>query len=409
MEILGFLVLVGVLLLGEVDHCSFTDNLTSLLSSFSSSVSLLRVEGRMSGSDMSGYTDEDVNTAKQLPKVELHLHLDGSLSPEFIGRRALARGIQLPVPPEQLRQFLMMKKLEKLNTDGNKAEKGGNWPVFDFCNQFLQTKEELSLGTLDLLDRLAQENVVYAEIRFCPFLHTKEGLTEAEVVEAVLEGARGQRKVKTGLILVALRSKNSDHGISTAQLAFKYLQKSSEDMFGVVGMDVAGDEGTYPLCDPSHAMYAGVQEAKRLGVPLTVHAGEWPEKYGSIENLRWAINQGVRRIGHGIAVRSDAESLRLLEKNNMTVEVCLTSNVGNGFKENYVKYSLSSDNLLLSGDLKLAPSPTLELLRLAVDVGLGWEEARNSLISGLESAFSPCIGRDFINDIQDRIDKIIHQ
>ena len=72
------------------------------------------------------YSAQDVARAKSLPKVELHLHLDGSLSPQFIARRALIRGIQLPTSPERLRSFLMDKKLEKLKKDNNRVEDGGN-------------------------------------------------------------------------------------------------------------------------------------------------------------------------------------------------------------------------------------------------------------------------------------------
>ena len=99
-------------------------------------------------------------------EVELHLHLDGSLSPSFIARRALVRGVTLPASPERLRGWLMDRKLHKLRADDNKAVAGGNWPVFDFCNQFLQTELELREATLDLLSRLAEDGVVYAEIRF---------------------------------------------------------------------------------------------------------------------------------------------------------------------------------------------------------------------------------------------------
>ena len=66
----------------------------------------------------------------------------------------------------------------------------GNWPVFDFCNQFLQTREELTEATLDLLIRLADDGVIYAEVRFCPELHTLEGLTREQAVEAVTAGFR---------------------------------------------------------------------------------------------------------------------------------------------------------------------------------------------------------------------------
>ena len=62
--------------------------------------------------------------------------------------------------------------------------------MFDFCNQFLQTSQELTEATLDLLTRLAEDGVIYAEVRFCPDLHTLEGLTREQAVEAVIAGFR---------------------------------------------------------------------------------------------------------------------------------------------------------------------------------------------------------------------------
>ena len=360
--------------------------------------------------DVSKYKPSDVAKAKRWPKVELHLHLDGSLSPDFISRRASVRGIMLPAPPERLRSWLMERKLDKLRKDENKADKGGNWPVFDFCNQFLQTELELREGTADLLSRLGEDGVVYAEIRFCPELHTTEGLSEEQVVEAVIQGFRSQDRVKGGLILVALRSKDAAHAVHTAHLAARYLQRG--DVAGVVGMDVAGDEGSYPLATDRDAMAEGVKEARNLGVPLSLHAGEWPEKFGSLDNLKWAVGSGARRIGHSIALRSEPELAATMKEKNITVEVCLTSNIGNGFKvanysmhpvkimqEQGVAFTLSSDNLLLSGDQDHAPSPTAEILHLVHDVGLGWEAAKWSVIHGLKSAFSPAIDEDFIERI----------
>jgi len=363
-------------------------------------------------SDLSSYPAESVTRAKSWPKVELHLHLDGSLSPDFISSRAAARGISLPAPPAQLRAWLMDRKLDKLRKDDNAVDQGKNWPVFDFCNQFLQTASELEEATLDLLNRLAEQKVVYAEIRFCPHLHMEEGLTVDQVVEAVIAGVRGQDRVVAGIILAALRSKGSSHGLEIAALSAKYLQKTASDPYGVVGMDVAGDEGNYPLSNANASMAAGVEEAKRLGVPLTLHAGEWPERFGSVANLEWAVNSGARRVGHGIAARSDEVIVKALAEKGVTVEVCLTSNIGNGFKvANYgvhpvkilsaggVAFSLSSDNLLLSGDHLHAPSPTMELLHLVEDVGLGWEAARKSVLDGLGAAFSPSVTTEFVEEV----------
>ena len=67
-------------------------------------------------------------------------------------------------------------------------EQGKNWKVFDFCNMFLQTAIELEEATVDILQRLRKENVVYAEIRFCPTLHTLESLTSEEALLAVMKG-----------------------------------------------------------------------------------------------------------------------------------------------------------------------------------------------------------------------------
>jgi adenosine deaminase len=82
----------------------------------------------------------------------------------------------------------MEQKMSAIQKNSNKAEKGKNWRVFDFCNQFLQSEEQLTKTTLDLCQRLAGKNVVYAEIRFCPELHTEQGLTAEQALIAVIKG-----------------------------------------------------------------------------------------------------------------------------------------------------------------------------------------------------------------------------
>ena len=205
--------------------------------------------------------------------------------------------------------------------------------------------------------------------------------------------------------------------MATARLAARHLQRTAAAAPGVVGVDVAGDEGGFPLASDEDPMAAGLREAASLGVPATLHAGEWPERFGSVANLRWAVTSGlVRRIGHGVAVRSAPELAPALVAANITVEVCLTSNIGNGFKvASYaehpaqllaaagVKFSLSSDNLLLSGDALHAASPTAELLHLVRDLGLGWAVARDSVLAGLAAAFSPSVTPQFVQSVAARL------
>ena len=99
-------------------------------------------------------------------------------------------GIELPVanPRDNLRSWLQEQKLLALKKDSNRAEKGKNWGIFDFCNQFLQTDEQLKSATHDLCQRLLKKNVIYAEIRFCPELHTEKGLSADQALKSVIEG-----------------------------------------------------------------------------------------------------------------------------------------------------------------------------------------------------------------------------
>ena len=90
-----------------------------------------------------------------------------------------------------------------------------------------------------------------------------------QVVDAVVEGTRSQENVRVGVLLVALRSRGEEHGLEVARLVAANMEAGV-----VVGMDVAGDEGSYPLAGQG-TMVAGVEEASRLGVPLTLHAGGW--------------------------------------------------------------------------------------------------------------------------------------
>ena len=341
----------------------------------------------------------DPDLALKIPKIELHLHLDGSLSPEFIFDEAKKQKIELPIQdPKDLRQYLQEQKRLAIFKNANKVGQGQNWSIFDFCNQFLQTFDQLELATLDLLKRLADFNVIYAEIRFCPALHTDGKLTSEEAAQAVLSGFRQQNLVKGGVIICALRSKESQHAIDMAELAGKYLQIHKNDSIGVVGFDVAGDEGSFPLKSVPDRMTKGVQRAQELNVPVTLHAGEWPEKFGSLDNVKFAIDElKVQRIGHGITLRSDLEYLKKLKDSNVTIEVCLTSNIGYGFKvKSYedhpvklfrkygVPYSFSMDNWLLSGDLDNQPNPNHELIKATE-------------IIGLAGTFSYNLKRNFLN------------
>ena len=230
--------------------------------------------------------------------------------------------------------------------------------------------------------------------------------------------AQEQVDIEGGVIVCALRSYPTSHSVQMAKLASEFLNCTP----GVVGFDVAGDEGSFPLA----LMMDGVEEAKRLNVPVTVHAGEWPidEKFkSSIDNLDIAIHSNcIKRIGHGIQLYKRNDLMQKVVEDNIFVECCLTSNVGWKVKsygehpikimhENGIKCSLNSDNFLLSGDVERQPSPTVECLHLLEIMSV--EDLSKILCNGAESCLPftfhsrPEDGKKWFNSFKKEVQDVI--
>ena len=349
-----------------------------------------------------------MDIAYSVPKSELHLHLDGSLDSEFIASRAADRGIKLPVESSNLREYLHDLKSKRAHIS-SKVSTSSNWSNFDFCNQFLQTDDELKRATFSLCKTLSDDNVVLSEIRFCPTLHTFENLTVNDAVDAVVAGFREAREalnIRGGVIICALRSYPVEHTIEMAELAAAWLGK------GVVGFDIAGDEGAFAL----DIHESGIKEALRRNVPMTLHAGEWPEN--TVKNIQLAVDLGADRIGHGVTLCQDVKLMDLVATKGITVECCLTSNVGwkvpsyashpiRKMFEAGVKVCINSDNLLLSGTFNRAAYSSGEVQRLVDDVGFSWEQARQVLLNGVKGSFSPGVDEDWISQYEQRLDEIL--
>ena len=116
-----------------------------------------------------------------LPKIDLHLHLDGSILPETAWELVQAQGIQ--VPAKDLKSFVPLIMVPENCRDVNECLERFEIPV-----QILQDKESLKRVTKELIGWLVEEGVVYAEIRFAPQLHTRKGLTQKDAIDAVLAG-----------------------------------------------------------------------------------------------------------------------------------------------------------------------------------------------------------------------------
>lgn len=247
---------------------------------------------------------------ENLKKVELHLHLDGSVRPSTIASI-------LNMDEQDIRK--------KVCTNKDTKDLKDYLSKFDLPISVMQTKENLTRISYELALDLKQDNVIYAEIRFAPLFHTKQGLTIDEVIIAVLDGLK-QVPVKTNLILCMMRGSSYENNYKVIETAYKFLNK------GVVGIDLAGDEKNYPVDN-----YKDLFEiAKNKKIPFTIHAGE-ADDYRSIDN---AIKLGAKRIGHGVRAIENDNTIKLIKENNITLEVCPISNIDTKIYKNIKEHPI---------------------------------------------------------------------
>ncbi len=246
---------------------------------------------------------------KKMPKIVLHLHLDGSVK--------LSTALKL--------SNLTMSEVQEQMVAGDKCPNLTEYLTkFDLPISLMQTKNNLKLIARELGENLKKENVIYAEIRFAPIFHTRGGLSCDEVVEAVLDGLSEVPMVKTNLILCFMRGLDLESNLSTLKTARKYFKK------GVCALDLAGDELKYPLQDYQTLL-------KQVGnIPLTIHAGETFKA----QAVKQAIAMGAQRIGHGIKAINDEETLDMIKKHNILLELCPTSNVQTNAVDTYVNHPI---------------------------------------------------------------------
>jgi adenosine deaminase len=263
--------------------------------------------------------------------IELHMHLDGSLSIDNCKKLAELQNIN--ITEEEIRNKMVVSKgCHDLNEFLTK---------FDFPLSLLQTKEGITNAVKNLEEELVEQGIIYAEIRFAPQLHVRKGLTVEEVVNAAIEGLK-LSSLKSNLILCCMRGNNHEENIETVKLAKKYLGK------GVCAIDLAGAEGLYPTSD-----YEEIFElANELGIPFTIHAGEADGPSSVYEAVRF----GAKRIGHGVRSIEDLELIKILKEKNITLEICPTSNIYTGiydkisdipikeFIDNGVKITINTDD-----------------------------------------------------------------
>jgi adenosine deaminase len=252
----------------------------------------------------------------QLPKADLHCHLDGSVRPATLLELGKRLKIKLPADtPAALAPFVQVspscRSLKEF------------LDIFELIYPLLRDPLSVERIAYELVEDCAKENILHVEARFAPVLQAHAKFSTDAVVEAALKGLRrGQKDFGTtsSIIVCMIRS----HGPQENRRAFETLKKFHKPQTRleepcVVALDLAGDEARYPTRDYA-AFY---EEAKSLGIATTCHAGETQ----GTENLRAALELGVGRIGHGIHLMEDRRLVAEVARRKVPVEIGLTSNV----------------------------------------------------------------------------------
>ncbi|MBS6500117.1 MAG: adenosine deaminase [Clostridium sp.] len=302
----------------------------------------------------------DINN---LPKIELHCHLDGSLRVETVIELAKKENIQL-----DSYDYDCVKNLLTVAEDCDSLDE--YLKRFDLPNEVLQTKENLRRAAYELLEDASKENVKYIEVRFAPIFHTKKGLALEEIIESVIDGIRDAENkydIKGNVIISCIRGLDLEHVYESINASEKYLGK------GVVAIDLAASERE----DFAYEYIEAMKIAKAKGFRITIHAGET----GFGKNVRDAINLlGAERIGHGVYIFNDDEAYKLVKENGITLEMCPKSNLDtkavNSYEEHpiykyhkdNIKVNLSTDNRTVSNiNLNQETSKLVETFKVDID------------------------------------------
>ena len=258
-----------------------------------------------------------------LPKVELHLHLDCSLSYDVVAR------LDPSISREEYdTEFVAPPQCASLADFLTRAPRGF---------QLMQTADALRLVTEDVFAQMEADHVIYAELRFAPLLHLAGGLAPEAVVEAVdraTEDCIRSTGIEARLILCTLRHYDQEQSLLTARLVERYRGSH------VAALDIAGDEAGFPI-DPHIAAF---RYAAERGLHRTAHAGEARGADSVWETLRAFA---PTRIGHGVRSIEDAALVDYLRRERIHLEVCPTSNVQTRTSATYAEHAV--DRLFRDG------------------------------------------------------------
>lgn len=258
---------------------------------------------------------------RRLPKAELHLHLEGTITPETLVELS-RRHDAAPLSLDDARAIYQYQDFS------------GFLMAFKTVTERLRTPEDYELIAWRMLERLAAQGVIHAEVYVAVGIVYYWGHTEVEPLFAGLERARTRAERELGISTYWIFDAVRHFGPEAAARVFRKAAEMRADHPSIIGIGIGGDERRAGA-DVFRDLYA---EAREAGLRLTVHAGE---SVGP-ESIWGALNIGAERIGHGLTAIEDPELIEVLAQRQVPVEICITSNVRTGCCHQLIQHPVRS-------------------------------------------------------------------
>ena len=316
---------------------------------------------------------------RQIPKVDLHRHLEGAIRISTLMELARSFEITLPLQPN-LHTLVQMQPEENQNFSNFLAK-------FSTLRLFYRTPEIIQRIAYEAVADAAADHVLHLELIFTPVaLSRARGFEMGEVMDWVAESVQQAGRdfgISTCLLASFNRHEPLELAEETARLAVERISK------GIVGLNLAGNEAEF-----SALPFAGLfQQAKKAGLAISIHAGEW----GGADNVRQALEElQADRIGHGVRILEDPQVVKLALQKGAAFEVCLTSNYQTGsitdLRQHPITKMLDAGLIVTinTDDPSISQISLSDEYRLALEtVGLKREALNRCILASAKASFLP--------------------
>ena len=322
---------------------------------------------------------------KSLPKVELHRHLEGSLRLKTIRDIARAEGIAVPPGTGPLSMLVQVQTGDPYTHQNYLAK-------FNTLRMFYRSPEVIQRVTREAVEDAASDNVRYLELRFTPVaLSRAESFPLGDVMDWVCESAN-KAASEFNLLVRLIASVNCHESVELAeQVAGLAAARIGR---GMLGLDLAGNEAEF-----ASVPFVGVfKEAHQAGLKLTIHAGEW----AGAANVQVAMEMfNADRIGHGVRVMENPNTVEMARERGIAFEVCMASNYQTGVVQSLQEHPImkilnAGLNVTICTDNPSISQITLtdEYHRVCEDLGMDRKILKERILAAAQASFLPEAERD---------------